>query len=181
MAANARGPSKCGAGGTSGAPSSRLRRSACSAPGEREALRAFRLANTLVPEGCELGPWLRGLGLFSRTRLPGHPDEWSRVEVPWLEPSVASYRRADLERVSIETCCAPARDEPRVDWTPAPPDDRATWRELVSSLHPHLRAEGVEVGVLTRPWNVHPAGSPVVATDRSLSGDFAIIDLAPRQ
>ena len=92
----------------------------------------------------------------------------------WLEPSVAVYQGADLERVSNETCCSP----PRVDWAVSLAH-RTAWRQLVSSCHPDQWADGDEVGVLVSPWNAHPDGSPVLATDRSLSAGFVIVDLPP--
>jgi hypothetical protein len=145
---------------------------------DSEALRALRLSNTMVPQGCERGPWQDGLGLFKRTRLPGHPNDWSRLEIAWLEPSVALYEGADLERVSNETCCSPPRNEPRVDWAVSL-ENRAAWRQLVSSRRPDHRADRDEVGVLVRPWNAHPDGAPVLAADRSLSAGFVIVDLPP--
>jgi hypothetical protein len=144
---------------------------------EEEGLRAFRLANTIVPEGCELGPWRSGLGLFKRTRLPGHPNDWSRVDAAWLTPSVSRYVRAELDSIVNETCCAPPKDEPRLDWGAVPGRNWTSWSDVVLGQHPDLQAR--QVGLLSKAWNVHPKGSVVVATDRAFSGDFAIVDLPP--
>src|SRR5262245_57607309 len=70
-----------------------------------DVLRAFRLANTSVPNGCELGPWEPGITLFRREKLPGHPDDWSRLDPAWLPPSVTRYGESDVDHVVNETCC----------------------------------------------------------------------------
>src|SRR5436309_2889844 len=72
-----------------------------------DVLRAWRLANTSVPDGCELGPWQPGIALFTRAKLPGHPNDWSRLEAAWLSPSVTRYSESDIRQVINEICCAP--------------------------------------------------------------------------
>jgi hypothetical protein len=142
----------------------------------RDALRALRLANTMVPEGCELMPWQPGIGLFRCHPLPGHANDWSRVEPAWLEASVSSYTEDSISTVINESCCAPARDQPRIDWTI---DDtlKAEARRLALAQFPDMDVS--QVGVLKRLWNMHPAGSPVVAGTRELLGEFVIIDQPP--
>jgi hypothetical protein len=51
-----------------------------------QALRAVRLVNTTVPQGCELGPWQSGLELFASSPLPAHADAWERIDEGWLPP-----------------------------------------------------------------------------------------------
>lgn len=141
-----------------------------------DILRALRLASTFIPQGCELGPWQRGLGLFERSKLPFHPSEWSRVEPSWLDPSVSRYSEQDIDCVVNETCCAPARDMPRVDWR-AVAANGAEVRALVRARCPDL--DLAHVGALHRAWNAHPAGSLLLAESELLSGAFIVVDCPP--
>lgn len=141
-----------------------------------EVLRAVRLANTVVPQGCELGPWQDGIGMFERATLPGQSSDWSVVELGWLEPSLSRYSGADVDKVVNETCCAPPTDPPRVDWAPEP-DVEADARAMVASRDPGFRP--AVVGVLAREWNAHPCGSPLLAEREDLVGAFAIVDVPP--
>lgn len=50
--------------------------------------------------------------------------------------------------------------------------------DLVTSRFPDLCR--VHIGVLTRTWNAHPAGSPIIAEDKDLAGAFAIVYLPPK-
>lgn len=147
----------------------------------RDALRAFRLANTMVPEGCELMPWQSGMGLFRLSPLPGHANDWSRVEPTWLEPSVSSYSEDAISIVINESCCAPARDQPCIEWTIddllLPGISKTEAQRLVLAQFPAVNVS--QVGLLKKLWNVHPAGSPVVAGTRELTGEFVMIDLPP--
>jgi hypothetical protein len=140
-----------------------------------DALRAWRLANVRVPQGCELGPWQDGLGLFEH-RLPGHSNDWSRVEPAWLDPSLSPYSAADIEHVVNEACHGAPADAPRVDWGAGASVSTAL-RDRVARQEPALLLR--EVGVLARGWNVHPKGSPLFADAADLSGSFVIVDVPP--
>lgn len=141
-----------------------------------DVLRALRLASTLVPDGCELGPWQPGICLFPPATLP-RPHEWSRFDSTWLPPSVSRYSAADVSGAVHETCCSPPLDEPRVAWGAAPPG--AAPEELLAlarERHPDLAP--TRTGTLHRAWNAHPAGSPVLARTETLEGPFLVVDLA---
>lgn len=143
-----------------------------------DVLRAFRLANTIVPEGCELGPWQHGIGLFERCKLPAHPKDWSRVDPAWLEPSLSRYDESDISEVVNETCCAPPQDRPRIDWNAeASTAEARELQALVQTSYPELRLH--EAGTLQKAWNAHPAGSPLLAEAKSLHGVFVVVDLPP--
>ena len=142
-----------------------------------DVLRAFMLANTIVPEGCELGPWQSGIGLFERSSLPGHAHDWSIVDPAWLEPSICLYSEAAMVTVVNESCCTPAQDRPRIDWTAVADSARAEIQRLVNARFPAMNVN--EVGLLKRPWDVHVAGSPVVARTMELRGEFGVVDQPP--
>jgi hypothetical protein len=142
-----------------------------------DALRAVRLANVAVPEGCELGPWQEGIGLFVREPLPGHPNDWSRVDAAWLPPSVSRYAGTDMERVINESCCARPSDPPRIDWHAQSTDEERAARELVAIRCPDLDLGAF--GLLARAWNIHPSGSPALTETASSSGNVVIVDLPP--
>jgi hypothetical protein len=142
-----------------------------------EALRAFRLANTSVPHGCELGPWGPGITLFRREPLPGSLGDWSPLEPAWLSPSATRYSESDISQVVDETCCAPPQDAPRIDWSARADIATPELTALVRARHPDFVTG--HVGALQRPWNVHPAGSPVYAPREDLSGGFVVVDLPP--
>jgi hypothetical protein len=143
-----------------------------------QALRAVRLVNTTVPQGCELGPWQSGLELFASLPLPAHADAWERIDEGWLPPSVSRYVPADVDGVVNESCCATPADRPKVDFAPtdvsalAEARDRvdAEWSELAPTLG----------GILLRPWNVHPVGSVLWSRSRDFHDDFAVVDLPAR-
>lgn len=143
-----------------------------------DALRAFRLANTMVPEGCELGPWQPGIALFARSKLPSHPGGWARMDATWLPPSVSRYSSSDMNEVVHETCCTPAGDRPRIRWsvgdTTVDPD---LIGDLVRARYPELRLN--RGGTLSRAWNIHPEASPVLAEDEDMKGAFVVVDLPP--
>lgn len=142
-----------------------------------EALRALRLANTYVPEGCELGPWTLGMALLQTGELPAHPGDWSRFAPAWLPPGVTFYRGADLDLVVNESCCAPPTERPLLVQRAAQGYAPTELQALV-----HARSEETPLqprGVLGRQWNAHPEGSPVWAAAESLDSGFAIVDLPP--
>jgi hypothetical protein len=142
----------------------------------RDVLRALRLANVRVPEGCERGPWRWGTGLFPASRLPHPAGEWSAFAPAWASPSASHYRAEDVDRVVNEICCAPSHEPPRVRWSDAPAVD-AEIRDLVLARFPDA---GLDVaGVLDRAWNAHPRGSLVLAATPLLAPSFAIADLPP--
>lgn len=144
----------------------------------RDALRALRLANTCVPEGCRLGPWRGGISLFNRSRLPGHAGEWTIVDLATLPPSISRYEAGDMGRVANEGCCAAPRDLPRVSWVVGGErSEGSAPEELVRARCPEVPWS--RVGILARPWNVHPVGSPIVSVDEELGGAFVIVDLPP--
>jgi hypothetical protein len=129
----------------------------------QDVLRALRLACVRVPDGCELGPWQWGAHAgFRRTRLPFPDAEWTRLEPSWLPPSTSLY--------------APREPFPGVKWlgdADADADALDEVRRLASSV------EFTIAGRLAHEWNVHPAGSMVLAGPQELTGDFAIVDLPP--
>lgn len=142
-----------------------------------EALRALRLSNTYVPNGCELGPWQLGLELFSTGELPAHPQDWSRFAPAWLPPGVSFYRSEDLDVVVNESCCAPPTERPTLIRGEAPGYASNELEALVRG-----RSEGTALeprGVLGREWNAHPTGSPVWAAAEGLERGFAVVDLPP--
>jgi hypothetical protein len=138
-----------------------------------DLLRAVRLANTSVPDGCELGPWQSGIRLFGPTRLPGHSNDWTRVETAWLSRTVTLYSESDITQVTNETCCEAPKDIPRVRVEPSLPT--ADLDALVRTRAPGLQLRCM--GVLRCPWNAHPEGSPVYSRSIDLDQAFAAIDL----
>lgn len=141
-----------------------------------DILRALRLANTSVPEGCERGPWQAGIGLFRRAVLPAPAGDWSRVDAAWLLPSVSRYSGSEGDKLVNETCCAPSAERPRIHWDDAKvavvrSDTIALVRARCEGLRPR------HSGTLSKAWNAHPAGSIVLAESTELSEGFAIVDL----
>src|SRR5690606_31898265 len=114
-----------------------------------DALRAYRLANTLVPEGCERGPWQTGIQMFSLKAIPVGANEWEPVEPNWLPPSVTEYEKTDFEQLSNELCCLPAINRPQVRWRAA--QDPALDDRIDAALPGRVISER---GVLRREWNV---------------------------
>jgi hypothetical protein len=143
-----------------------------------QALRAVRLVNTQVPQGCELGPWQSGLELFVPSSLPAHANEWERIEEAWLPPSVCRYVPGDVDGVVNETCCARPADRPRVDFEPGDTFALAEARERVDAEWAELAP--TVGGILRRPWNAHPEGSVLWSRSRDFQGDFAVVDLPAR-
>jgi hypothetical protein len=141
-----------------------------------DILRAYRLANMMVPDGCELGPWQTGIGLFPPATLPGRTDEWDRVDPGWLPPSVSRYSAEDVREDSERLCCAPPTDKPRLERVPGGEDPTiADSAALVASL---FGAGAFPVAAtLSRAWNAHPAGSPVFAEGADLTSVFLVIDV----
>jgi hypothetical protein len=142
-----------------------------------DALRAYRIANAIVPEGCELGPWQRGLALLGKSKLPGQPSDWSPFELSWLPPTVTVYPAGSLDRLTNETCCAPICKPPRVRLFPLVGDDGAELARLVRQRHPQLDVNFG--GTLDREWNLHPEGSPAFARHPDLSAGLVVVDLPP--
>lgn len=150
-----------------------------------EAVRALRLANLEIPDGCELGPWQTGLGFFPRVALPEDWYEWTEVHPSRLEPSVTRYGRDDITGETLRICCAPPTYPPKVLWTDkktkkAPPSVFAPERlmgisERVFARHPELRT--ARVGALKKAWNGHPEHSLLWAPTGALEGDFYIADV----
>jgi hypothetical protein len=138
----------------------------------KDVLRAWRLANVRIPEGCERGPWQWGSGFFALGTLPFAESEWAIFDPAWATPSVSHYETTDIDEVVNETCCAPPHDEPRVDWSASPMSDEELLA-LVGGPRDDV------VGVLEREWNVHPKGSVVVASRAKLADRFAVVDLPP--
>lgn len=145
-----------------------------------DILRAYRLANTLVPDGCELGPWQYGIALFSLGSLPGKNNDWSHCEPNWLTPSVSLYSAADILDVPSEGCCVVPTDKPRVNWLPADAVTKVdSLIELVRSRYPGLVLPAM--ATLIRSWNVHPIGSPLFAESKLFGGTFVVVDLPPNK
>ena len=137
-----------------------------------DALRAYRLANTLVPEGCERGPWQTGIQMLSLKSIPVGANEWEPVASNWLPPSITEYEESDFDKVSNELCCSPAIIRPQVRWRDA--QDPALEDSIDAALQGRVFPES---GALRREWNVHPAGSPVVAVAKELGGRFVVVDV----
>ena len=142
-----------------------------------DVLRAYVLVHTSVPDGCALGPWQRGIEIFEPSDLPGHPNEWSAIDPGWFGPSITLYSEADIDADAYCGCCGPPHDRPRIDWTAIEGCDRDDVLSLVNSRFPALRP--IEVGILSRTWDLHATGSPVVAQAKTLRGEFAVVDYPP--
>jgi hypothetical protein len=144
-----------------------------------DVLRAWRIANVRVPEGCERGPWRWGIGLLALAPPPFRADEWHRFDPAWLPPSVSRYSASDCDRVVNETCCAPPHDEPHVRWAALPEAyDLRDLQGLVQLRFPDANGAGDSAGILEREWNAHPVGSGVLARSASLGRGFFVVDLA---
>jgi hypothetical protein len=128
-------------------------------------LRVVRIACTPTIDGCEKGPHQLGFSDFDELRPLRRGARWQAVRAAELPPSITRYDPRALE--PIAGCCTTDDSTPMVSWT-NPPEARAFLQEPM-----HLS------GLLTRPWNAHPQGSLVVASDKSLHEDFAIADLPP--
>lgn len=147
-----------------------------------DGVRALRLANVEIPNGCELGPWQDGLGFFDVSPLPGHPDEWDAVDPAWLEPSVAVYGPEDIQDLGERACCAPPSYPPQVIWDDedvdveweAPPDLLDFALEPIYRRYPALRE--ARLGSLAQAWNAHPELSLVWAPTGALGGGFYVAD-----
>jgi hypothetical protein len=152
----------------------------CAGPFDpRDLLRAWRIANARVPDGCERGPWQWGIGLFHPEKLPYPPDAWSRFDAAWLPPSVSAYSHEDLDRVVNETCCAPPHDAPRVSWGQAPASYGVDeLRQLVASRCPDALYLD-HAGLLERGWNAHPAGSAVFERSAASGVTLVVVDVPP--
>lgn len=143
-----------------------------------DVLRAWRLTNVRIPDGCERGPWQWGTGFFRAAALPHPGHEWSAYETSWLPPSVSPYLASDVDRVVNESCCAAPHDEPRVTWNDPPASlDLIHLRTLATDRFPDV--VGDAAGVLKQEWNAHPAGSLVLAKETRLCETFVVIDLPP--
>jgi hypothetical protein len=152
--------------------------SRCAGPfSASDALRALRLSNTLVPEGCELGPWQTGLALFPNGELPAHPNQWSCCPAAWLPPTMTLYRATSHEGFLNEKCCAPPTQFPKLRPLGVSDVEASELEHRVSS--PEYGTELGLLGLLAREWNVHPAGSPVYGATANLAHEFLVIDLPP--
>jgi hypothetical protein len=139
-----------------------------------QVLRALRLSQTTIPDGCELGPWRSGLELFDPAPLPPHANDWTRVDPTWLLPSVSPYTPADIDGVVNEACCGAPRDAPKITWSEESRELREA-RAVVSSSGAAI--DVTRGGILSRPWNVHPPGSWILSANAALDSDFVVIDL----
>jgi hypothetical protein len=141
-----------------------------------DILRAYRLANVLVPEGCERGPWQTALSAFWRFQLPRHANDWSIVDPRDLDPSFSFYEERDISSVRNERCCAAPADSPNVEWTSNGVDafQQEVLATFVGGRCPQFRVR--EAGVLKKEWNCHPQGSPVYAASRLLTTGFVVMD-----
>lgn len=136
-------------------------------------VRALRLANVEIPEGCELGPWQDGLGFFAVAPLPTYPHQWSPIDPAQLEPSITVYGAEDIRDDGDRTCCAPPTYPPRVQWE-APEDLLNSISKPVYLKYPFLAQ--ARIGTLSRTWNAHPARSLVWAPTGKLPGGFYVAD-----
>jgi len=140
-------------------------------PFERaDAVRALRLANVEIPDGCELGPWQDGVGFFPVARLPEPAPDGFPIDPHSLEPSITPYVAEDIEDSGVRGCCAAPSYPPKVKW-----DARRIAPEGIYVRFPTLRP--ARVGSLTRMWNAHPSGSLVFAPSGALVGGFFVADL----
>ena len=146
---------------------------------EDEALRAWRLANVRVPDGCERGPWQWGIHLFDLQPLPFPADEWSTFEPSWLPPGAQLYSDADADRVVNEACCGTPHDEPHVRWG----EPGAPIEDLLAVVRRRYADPVIgAAGQLGREWNAHPTGSPVLRIQPSGGTErFVVVDLPPAE
>lgn len=144
----------------------------------QDALRALRLANVNVPDGCELGPWQRGIGLFETMTLSFPVDEYVQIEAAWLLPALSQYSMALVNETEDVTCCAPPHHKPKIKWDVI--HSEYSLDELQEMAHAKFGSKDLTVaGELTDEWNAHPSGSIVIATPMRLTGDFIVVDLPP--
>lgn len=144
----------------------------------REAVRALRLADLSIPDGCELGPWQDGLGFFPIHPLPGDLHEWSRVAPASLEPSVTRYERDDISGEKVASCCAVPTKPPRVTWDRIESAERARLEPALNRIRArHAVLKHARMGLLKRTWNAHPKNSLVLAPTGALDGGFYVADL----
>jgi hypothetical protein len=137
-----------------------------------DVLRALSFASVTVPEGCEKGPWQEGVNLLSRAALPGVESEWGSVEPAWLPWSVTQYAGDGAEHFRNETCCSPSAAAPRITWIASPHEDVYRSARMDRSRLP-------VAGTLEREWNMHAAGSLVLAENDALIGEFVVVDTSP--
>ncbi|AKV00113.1 hypothetical protein AKJ09_06776 [Labilithrix luteola] len=143
-----------------------------------EAVRALRLANLSIPDGCELGPWQDGLGFFLIHPLPGDLHEWSHVAPDSLEPSVTRYERDDISGEKVSSCCAAPTKPPRVTWERIESAEPALLDVTLKAVHArHVELKHARLGALKRAWNGHPKNSLVWAPTGALDGGFYVADL----
>lgn len=135
---------------------------------DAQLLRAVRVAESLVPQGCELGPWQDGFYLFDPTPLPGTVNEWEDFDLSWAPPSVTQYDASMMSLFANDACCG---------GTPRSPDIRWNGVDVGSAAEHSLPDAYRWTGALTREWNVHPAGSPVYSTARGTDDAFVVVDL----
>jgi hypothetical protein len=126
-------------------------------------LRALRVANTPVIDGCELGPSQLGwFELENRRALSQRRNASVRHQAD-LPPSTTSYDEEGL--AAVVGCCSRFDSPPHVNWNGI--DDWQPFRETPPS----------HAGTLERAWNAHPAGSLVFCDDTETLAGLTLIDL----
>lgn len=155
-------------------------REGCAAAGpfrEQDILRALRLANTAVPDGCAKVAWQSGIALLEPTALPDHPNNWTPLGSRVLPPSISRYQAKDIDEEPGEACCSPPHDVPIVDWSCSEASS-GQWLTYVHDRGFESEAESSRVGELKRLWNAHPEGSLVIAPAGVRWDAFFVIDVA---
>lgn len=124
----------------------------------RDALRAWRLSNVLVPDGSTLMPWQPGILLFEKRSLPAELCRWRKVKMHSLEPSLSHYDERDIAG-------DPSAYPPRVAWAKREELTVAA-RSALDAIHAvDPERTRARVGTLKREWNAHPAGTVSVKVD----------------
>ena len=145
-----------------------------------DALRALRLANLSIPDGCELGPWQTGLGFFELRSMPGSFAMWSKVDPQSLPPSITRYEYAHVTG-EARGCCAPPTSAPKVQWEERQKGVLAgTSEENLEGIltRAPVLARSLR-GLLKHAWNGHPQASLLFASGKRFDGGFYVVDLAP--
>lgn len=142
----------------------------------RDAVRAWRLSNVLVPDGCELVAWQTGIVLFRVRPLPAALHVWRRVDLAALEPSLSRYGGGDISGESGECSGAPTYP-PRVAWVNGDAALTPAARSALEAIRVgHAELQQARVGMLKREWNAHPVGSLVLLPGAVLESGFFVVD-----
>lgn len=146
-----------------------------------DALRALRLANLEVPDGCSLMGWRPALTLLfdviyvHREYFELDPRTLDQRKLPH---SLSRYTPDDIQGEGGGCCSAPT-NPPLVRWTGNRRGALSTTaqaaHETMVARHPELRR--ARLGALKREWNAHPAGSLLYMPGALLeTSGFLVVD-----